>query len=89
MKDKNKKLFHNLLDLVLNKQESEVNVGIDMNVSTLGYTASVWLMNVEDKKITGAKEYYTRIGDEAWAKTKDGKTEIVRNEDVLEALRNA
>ena len=60
-----------------------------MNVSTLGYTASVWLMNVEDKKITGAKEYYTRIGDEAWAKTKDGKTEIVHDEDVLEALRNA
>ena len=60
-----------------------------MNVSTLGYTASVWLMNVEDKKITGAKEYYTRIGDEAWAKTKDGKTKIVRDEDVLEALRNA
>lgn len=60
-----------------------------MNVSTLGYTASVWLMNVEDGKITGAKECYTRIGDEAWAKTKDGKTEIVRDEDVLEALRNA
>lgn len=85
----NKKLFHNLLDLVLDKQDGEVNAGIDMNVSTLGYTASVWLMNVEDKKITGAKEYYTRIGDEAWAKTKDGKTEIVRDEDVLEALRNA
>lgn len=89
MKDKNKKLFHNLLDLVLDKQDSEVDADIDMNVSTLGYTASVWLMNVEDKKITGTKEYYTRIGDEAWAKTKDGKTEIVRDEDVLEALRNA
>lgn len=89
MKDKNKKLFHSLLDLVLDKQDGEVNAGIDMNVSTLGYTASVWLMNVEDGKITGAKEYYTRIGDEAWAKTKDGKTEIVRDEDVLEALRNA
>ena len=89
MKDKNKKLFHNLLDLVLDKQDSKVDAGIDMNVSTLGYTASVWLMNVEDKKIAGAKEYYTRIGDEAWAKTKDGKTEIVRDEDVLEALRNA
>lgn len=89
MKDKNKKLFHSLLDLVLDKQDSEVDAGLDMNVSTLGYTASVWLMNVEGKKITGAKEYYTRIGDEAWAKTKDGKTEIVRDEDVLEALRNA
>lgn len=89
MKDKNKKLFHSLLDLVLEKQDSEADTGIDMNVSTLGYTASVWLMNVEDKKITGAKEYYTRIGDEAWAKTKDGKTEIVHDEDVLEALRNA
>ena len=89
MKDKNKKLFHNLLDLVLEKRDSEEGAGIDMNVSTLGYTASVWLMNVEDGKITGAKEYYTRIGDEAWAKTKGGKTEIVRDEDVLEALRNA
>lgn len=86
---KDKKLFHSLLDLVLEKQDSEVNAGIDMNVSTLGCTASVWLMNVDDGKITGAKEYYTRIGDEAWAKTKDGKTEIVRDEDVLEALRNA
>ena len=89
MKDKNKKLFHSLLDLVLEKQDSEADTGIDMNVSTLGCTASVWLMNVEDKKITGAKEYYTRIGDEAWAKTKDGKTEIVHDEDVFEALRNA
>lgn len=50
MKDKNKKLFHSLLDLVLDKQDSEVDAGLDMNVSTLGYTASVWLMNVEDKK---------------------------------------
>lgn len=89
MKDKNKKLFHSLLDLVLEKQDSEVDAGIDMNVSTLGCTASVWLMNVDDGKVIGAKEYYTRIGDEAWAKTKDGKTEIVRDEDVLEALRNA
>lgn len=89
MKDKNKKLFHSLLDLVLEKRDSEVDAGIDMNVSTLGYTASVWLMNVEDKKITGTKEYYTRIDDETWAETKGGKTQIVRNEDVLEALRNA
>lgn len=86
---KDKKLFHSLLDLVLDKQDSEVDAGIDMNVSTLGYTASVWLMNVEDKKITGAKEYYTRTGDGLWVKTKNGKTEIVRDEDVLEALRNA
>lgn len=89
MKDKNKKLFHSLLDLVLEKQDSEVDAGIDMNVSTLGCTASVWLMNVDDGKITGAKEYYTRRGDGLWVKTKDGKTEIVRDEDVLEALRNA
>ena len=53
---KDKKLFHSLLDLVLEKQDSEVNASIDMNVSTLGCTAAVWLMNVEDKKITGAKE---------------------------------
>lgn len=86
---KDKKMFHRLLDLVLEKQDSEADTGIDMNVSTLGCTASVWLMNVEDKKITGAKEYYTRIGDDAWAKTKDGKTKIVCDEDVLEALRNA
>lgn len=89
MKDKNRKLFRSLLDLGLEKQDSEADTGIDMNVSTLGCTASVWLMNVEDKKITGAKEYYTRVGDETWAKTKDGKTKIVRDEDVLEALRNA
>ena len=86
---KDKKLFHSLLDLVLEKQDSEVNASIDMNVSTLGCTAAVWLMNVEDKKITGAKEYYTRTGDGLWVKTKDGNTETVRDEDVLEALRNA
>lgn len=89
MKDKNRKLFHSLLDRVLEKQDSEADTGIDMNVSTLGCTASVWLMNVDDGKVIGAKEYYTRIGDEAWAKTKDGKTKLVRDEDVLEALRNA
>lgn len=89
MKDKNKKLLHILLDLVLGKQGSEVAASIDMNVSTLGCTASVWLMNVEDGKITGAKEYYTRTGDGLWARTKDGKTEIMCDEDVLEALRNA
>ena len=86
---KDKKLFRSLLDLVLEKQDSEADTGIDMNVSTLGYTASVWLMNVDDGKVIGAKEYYTRVGDEAWAKTKDGKTKIVCDEDVLEALRNA
>lgn len=89
MKDKNKKLFHSLLDLVLGKQGSEVAASIDMTVSTLGCTASVWLMNVEDGKITGAKEYYTRTGDGLWVRTKDGKTEIMCDEDVLEALRNA
>ena len=86
---KDKKLFRKLMDLVLEKQDSEANTGIDMNISTLGYTASVWLMNVDDGKVIGAKEYYTRVGDEAWEKTKDGKTEIVCDEDVLEALRNA
>lgn len=86
---KNKKLFHSLLDLVLGKQGSEVAASIDMNVSTLGCTASVWLMNVEDEKITGVKEYYTRTGDGLWVRTKDGKTEIMCDEDVLEALRNA
>lgn len=83
---KNKKLFHKLLDIVLNKEPES---GADMNVSSLKYTASVWLMNVDDGKVIGAKEYYTRVGDEAWAKTKDGKTKIVHDEDVLEALRNA
>ena len=88
MKDKNKKLFHNLLDLVLEKRDSEADAGIDMNVSTLGYTASVWLMNVDGKKVR-TKERYTRIGDDTWVKTKDEKSEIVCDEDVLEALRNA
>ena len=60
-----------------------------MNVSTRGCTASVWLMNIEGGKITGAKEYYTRTGDGLWVRTKDGKTEIMCDEDVLEALRNA
>lgn len=86
MKDKNRKLFHKLLDIVLDKEPES---GADMNVSSLKYTASVWLMNVDDGKVIGAKEYYTRVGDETWAKTKDGKTKIVRDEDVLEALRNA
>ena len=89
MKDKNKKLFHSLLDLVLEKQDSEADTGIDMDVSTLGCTASVWLMNVDDGKVIGAKEYYTRTCDGLWVKTKDGKTEIARDEDVFEALRNA
>lgn len=83
---KDKKLFHKLLDIVLDKDPES---GADMNVSSLKYTASVWLMNVDDGKVIGAKEYYTRVGDETWAKTKDGKTKIVRDEDVLEALRNA
>lgn len=83
---KDKKLFHKLLDIVLDKEPES---GADMNVSSLKYTASVWLMNVDDGKVIGAKEYYTRVGDDAWAKTKDGKTKIVRDEDVLEALRNA
>lgn len=83
---KDKRLFHKLLDIVLDKEPEN---GADMNVSSLKYTASVWLMNVDDGKVIGAKEYYTRVGDDAWAKTKDGKTKIVRDEDVLEALRNA
>lgn len=83
---KDKKLFHKLLDIVLDKEPES---GADMNVSSLECTASVWLMNVDDGKVIGAKEYYTRVGDETWAKTKDGKTKIVRDEDVLEALRNA
>lgn len=83
---KDKKLFHKLLDIVLDKEPES---GADMNVSSLKYTASIWLMNVDDGKVIGAKEYYTRVGDETWAKTKDGKTKIVRDEDVLEALRNA
>lgn len=83
---KDRKLFHKLLDIVLDKEPES---GADMNVSSLKYTASVWLMNVDDGKVIGAKEYYTRVGDETWAKTKDGKTKIVRDEDVLEALRNA
>ena len=83
---KDRKLFHKLLDIVLDKEPES---GADMNVSSLKYTASVWLMNVDDGKVIGAKEYYTRVGDETWAKTKDGKTKIVRDEDVLEALRHA
>lgn len=83
---KDRELFHKLLDIVLDKEPES---GADMNVSSLKYTASVWLMNVDDGKVIGAKEYYTRVGDETWAKTKDGKTKIVRDEDVLEALRNA
>ena len=83
---KDRKLFHKLLDIVLDKEPES---GADMNVSSLKYTASVWLMNVDDGKVIGVKEYYTRVGDETWAKTKDGKMKIVRDEDVLEALRNA
>lgn len=88
MKDKNRKLFHSLLDLVLEKQDDEVHASVDMSVSSLGCTAEVWLMNVDGKKVR-TKEYYTSLGDDTWVKTKDGKTEIVREEDVLEALRNA
>ena len=83
---KDKRLFHKLLDIVLDKEPES---GADMNVSSLKYTASVWLMNIEGGKITGAKEYYTRTGDGLWVRTKDGKTEIMCDEDVLEALRNA
>lgn len=85
---KDKKLFHNLLDLVLEKQDGEVNASVDMNVSSLGCTAEVWLMRVDGKKVR-TKEYYTHLGDDTWVKTKDEKSEIVCDEDVLEALRNA
>ena len=37
---KDKRLFHKLLDIVLDKEPES---GADMNVSSLKYTASVWL----------------------------------------------
>ncbi len=84
---KDKKLFHKLLDIVLDKEPES---GADMNVSSLEYTADVWLMEMVNGKSVGVKVHYTPIpGSDSWNKWENGLCTPVSADDVLEALRNA
>ena len=87
MKDKNRKLFHKLLDIVLDKEPES---GADMNVSSLEYDADVWIMEMVNGKSVGVKAHYSPIPDSNdWYKWVNGLQERVSADDVLEALRNA
>lgn len=85
MKDKNRKLFHKLLDIVLDKEPES---GVEINVASLNSTAEVWFFEVQDNGKFKTKKHYDRYGD-GWRKWANGHTEFVTDEDVLEALRNA
>lgn len=83
--EKDKKLLHKLLDIVLDKEPES---GVKMNVSSLNSTADVWFFEVQDDGTFEVKKHYNRYGD-GWEKWENGKTEYATDEDVLEALRNA
>ena len=85
MKDKNRKLFHKLLDIVLDKEPES---GVEINVASMNSTAEVWFFEVQDNGPFKTKKHYDRYGD-GWRKWENGHTEFVTDEDVLEALRNA
>jgi hypothetical protein len=87
MKDKNRKLFHKLMDLAL---EKEPESGVEVNVSSLDCTSRVWIFKMKGGKPDGVKAHYTTIsGDDSWYKWQGGLPERVSVEEVLEALRNA
>ena len=46
MKDKNRKLFHKLLDIVLDKEPES---GVEVNVSSLDCTSGVWIFKMKDE----------------------------------------
>ncbi len=82
---KSKKLLHELLDLVLDK---EPEAPVEMEVSALNCTAAVWFYEVKDGKIHTKKSYHRQDG--YWEKW-DEDCNVTRSSDeqVLEALRNA
>ena len=64
MKDKNKKLFRKLMDLVL---EKEPESGVEENVSSMDCTSGVWIFKMKGGKPDGVKAHYTPIsGDDRW-----------------------
>lgn len=84
---KDKKLFHKLMDLVL---EKEPESGVEVNVSSLDCTSGVWIFKMKGGKPDGVKAHYTPIsGDDSWYKWQGDLPERVSVEEVLEALRNA
>ena len=87
-----KNLFHRIKHLVLGKPEAEANTE-EANTADIAMNCAdaVWVMNVDGSRVSGVKKHYTRIDEETWAETEalGGKTQIVRTEDVMEALRNA
>lgn len=84
---KGKKLFHKLLDIVMDKEPES---GASMNVSSLEHTAEVWIMEMVNGKCAGVKAHYSPIPDsDDWYKWVNGLPERVSADDVLEALRNA
>ena len=85
---KDKKLFHKLLDIVMDKGPESA---VKMNVSSLNSTADVWFFEIRNNgtfETFEVKKHYNRYGD-GWEKWENGKTEYATDEDVLEALRNA
>ena len=85
MKVKNRKRFHKLLDIVLDKEPES---GVEINVASLNSTAEVWFFEVQDNGKIKTEKHYDRYGD-GWRKWENGHTEFVTDEDVLEAMRNA
>lgn len=84
--EKDKKLFHKLLDLALEKKEG---TPVTMNVSSLTETAEVWFFEVTNGNEFKTKECYRRCNG-CWEKwDKDNRVTYASEEQVLEALRNA
>lgn len=83
---KDKKLFHKLMDLVL---EKEPETPVMMNISALTCTAEVWFFEVVNGDELKTKECYRRSNGywEKW--DKDNRVTFASEKQVLEALRNA
>lgn len=83
---KSKKLLHELLDLLLDK---EPETPVVMEVSALNCTAEVWFYDVHPDGEIKTKASYHRMGDR-WEKWDENcHVTDVSDADVLEALRNA
>lgn len=84
--EKDKKLFHKLLDLVLEKEQG---TPVTMNVSSLTETAEVWFFEVKNGNEFKMKECYRRCNGH-WQKwDEDNRVTYASEAQVLEALRNA
>lgn len=84
---KGKKLFHKLLDIVMDKEPES---GASMDVSSLEHTAEVWIMEMVNGKCAGVKAHYSPVlGSDNWNKWENGTCTPVSADAVLEALRNA